>query len=377
MEYTEEDVQPEEMVIRGKQPWLGAFLNFFGFSGIGYFYSQDFLKGIVVLLLATAIYCTCFSLIFFEPIPLVPLILCTGALLLALSLYVTIDVFRTIKKRNSSNFEHFRKQHKDPWRAVFWTFLWPGLGHAYLRRWISFILISLLNLFAFVAIEKISNPLLNNVIFYAGFQVTYCGIFALHCYWLCIRNSSQGYKIRYALYAIGYRGLCKCLSILFLLVFVMNVGQLYRTPGESMAPTILPGDSVFVSKVAYWHDSPVPGDMIVFQKEAWPVSYIKRVVAVGGQTVEVNDNGILFVDGEEFYCENLTYHIDKKALKFLRNREFLIDGKYQVPDDCYYVIGDNYSYSYDSRNFGPLKKDEIIGKAIRIIPKTAFWWNTD
>ena len=143
MEQLESHPETEQMVITGKQPWLGAFLNFFGLPGIGYFYSQNYLKGIVVLLLATTILTFGVFLMFSSQIPLVSLFMGVFFALLALDIIISVDVFKTIQKRNSADFEHLRKKQKDPWRAVFWNFIWPGLGHAYLRRWGWFIVISL------------------------------------------------------------------------------------------------------------------------------------------------------------------------------------------------------------------------------------------
>ena len=378
MEYLETDITTEETEIRGKQPWLGAFLGFFGFSCVGYFYAQRFLRGGIILFLETVGFCTFFTLMFFEEIPFVPFVTTSCVLLLTFKLYVTIDVFRSIKTQNLVDFENYRTQRKDPWGAVFWTFLWPGLGHVYLRRWKWFVIIVILNFIVFIPIEKVSDSRTIQIAVQILFNCVYSSIIALHCFYLCNKKMLRAWKIRHVYYAGGYQCLSQYISFLIVLVLVINFGQLYRIPSDSMSPTILAGDSVFVSKVSYRKKFPLPGDMVVFQRDGlpWP-NVIKRVVALGGQIVEVNDEGVLFVDGEEFHCEGLIYKVDKKVLNILKNRKYLKNGKYQVPEGCYYVIGDNYSYSYDSRDFGPLNKDEIIGKAIRIMPKASSWWNTD
>ena len=377
MEHIDTSIQPQETVVHGKQPWLGAFLNFFGFSFVGYFYARCFLKGIVIVLLETLFSFAFLALMLVEKTPFVPFVFGACIIFLAFKLYISIDIFKIIEKQNSVNFENKRKQQKDPWRAVFFSFLWPGLGHAYLRRWIWFIVISAFNLVIIIVIELVSNLILNNVLSFIVYEVIYCGLFATHCYWLCTKQFSFSYNARHILYAIGYRGLYQSIDVLSLLLFMINIGQIYRIPSNpSMAPTAVAGDSVFVNKVAYWNDLPQIGDVIVFQKESNP-PLLKRVVAVGGQTVTVNNEGVLFVDGKEFSFEGVKYHIEKRDLHTLIDRKFLRDGAYQVPLEYYFVIGDNYSCSYDSRDCGPIEKNEIIGKAIHFIPGFLSWWNSD
>ncbi len=364
----------QESVIKGRKPWLGAFLNFFCFPGVGYFYSRQFRKGIIFLLLAAAGVAALFVLLFYEKIPLWRVVSGVFAYNFALKLYVTLNVFKSIKKQNSIEYEFARKTQKDPWAAIFLSFLWPGLGHLYLRRGISFVILSLLNIGVFLGIQFADNIVLSSLLLHLGYKVFYCGLIAVHCYWVSSLGDRQGHPMREVYYSVACRGGCQLVLVIYVLVYVFYIAQLYSVPSVSMEPTILAGDKVFVSKIAYWNESPQPGDMVVFQKDSQPAPFIKRVVAVGGQTVQVNDRGVLIVDDKEVMYDDITCHIDEKVLGVLRNRRFLPNGKYQVPDGCYYVIGDNYSQSYDSRDFGPLKKEEIIGEAIRVIPQSANRW---
>lgn len=370
----EVNTEIDDSVVIGRKPWLGVFLNFFCFPGIGYFYSRQFRKGAVFLLLAVVACIMMFVLLFFERIPLWKIVSGGGAFYFALALYVSFDVFKHIKKQNPNEYEIVRKSKKDPWAAVFLSFLWPGLGHLYLRRGISFVVLSLLNIVVFLGIQVIDNAVLNNLLLQLGYKVFYCGLIAAYSYWLSSLGDRRGHPLRGAFFPMACRGGCQLVLCIFVLIFVSYIAQLYRIPTGSMEPTIFSGDTVFVSKIAYWDKSPQPGDMVVFQKDSEPAPYIKRVVAVGGQTVQVNDQGVLIIDEKEVIYDDINYHIDEKMLGVLRNRQFLTDGRFQVPSGFYYVIGDNYSQSYDSRDFGPLKKDEIIGKAIRIIPQSANRW---
>lgn len=130
----------------------------------------------------------------------------------------------------------------------------------------------------------------------------------------------------------------------------------YEIPSVSMEPTLAVGDRVLVSRVTYHFRSPEKGDIVVFhppgQKDAVPL--IKRVVAVGGDTISVH-NGALWVNGVA---------LDEPYVK-----EYPIEGDYpEITIDRGYVwaMGDNRNDSGDSRFFGPVKEDDIIGVAFAI-----------
>lgn len=150
----------------------------------------------------------------------------------------------------------------------------------------------------------------------------------------------------------------------FLLVAAVIVAFLVKTfivqpfwvPTGSMIPTILPNDRVLAIKFIYKFTDPKPGDIVVFlppngdQKD-----YIKRVIAVEGQKVKIKD-GLVYVNGkplrEDYLSED---NFDSGSMPEI-----------VVPEDHIFVMGDNRPNSLDSRVFGPIKKDMIIGKAVLI-----------
>jgi signal peptidase I len=151
--------------------------------------------------------------------------------------------------------------------------------------------------------------------------------------------------------------------------------QAFRIPSESMEDTLLVGDFLFANKLLYGPKLPLmdlrlpairdpkPGDIIIFKYPNDPkVDYIKRCVAVEGQTVELIDNK-LFVDSvlqdEEF---------TKYVFGSRPDRRF---GPFQVPEGHIFMMGDNRDNSADSRAWGPLDKRLISGKAMFIY----FSWN--
>ena len=151
--------------------------------------------------------------------------------------------------------------------------------------------------------------------------------------------------------------------------------QAFRIPSESMEDTLLVGDFLFANKLLYGPKlpfvdvrlpsirDPKPGDIIIFKYPQDPkVDYIKRCVAVEGQTVELIDDQ-LYVDGvlrDESYS--------KYVFGSRPDRHF---GPYTVPPGHIFMMGDNRDNSADSRAWGPLDMSLISGKAMFIY----FSWN--
>ncbi len=151
--------------------------------------------------------------------------------------------------------------------------------------------------------------------------------------------------------------------------------QAFRIPSESMEGTLLVGDFLFANKFIYgaklpfvdWRlpsiRDPKPGDIIIFKYSGdKKTDYIKRCVAVEGQTVELKRDR-LFVDGVEQSEEYTKY-----VLGSSHPRQF---GPFEVPEGHIFMMGDNRDNSADSRAWGPLDKQLISGKAMFIY----FSWN--
>ncbi len=159
-------------------------------------------------------------------------------------------------------------------------------------------------------------------------------------------------------------------AVVLALIVRALIVQSYHIPSESMEDTLLKGDFLFASKFIYGarvplvdyrlpaFKDPKPGDIIIFKyPRDGKTDYIKRCVAVEGQTVEVRGK-ILKIDGivmEESY----TKHI--RGGRVLSNY-----GPRTVPKGHIFVMGDNRDNSSDSRVWGMLDRKYVMGKALFI-----------
>ena len=159
-------------------------------------------------------------------------------------------------------------------------------------------------------------------------------------------------------------------ALLLALVIRALVIQAYTIPSGSMIPTLLIGDYILVNKFIYGtkipfsdkrllvFKEPKRGDIIVFKYPRDPSrDFIKRVMAVGGEKIEIrgtkiyiNDN---LIDDPWGYYENQ---------KSVYSEPFI----FEVPKDSFFVMGDNRNNSHDSRFWGFVSRDIIVGKAFVI-----------
>lgn len=142
------------------------------------------------------------------------------------------------------------------------------------------------------------------------------------------------------------------------------VFQAYEIPSGSMETTIMTGDMVFSEKVSYYFRDVEQGDIVTFQDPLSPGRIlIKRVIATGGQTVDINDeDGLVYVDGvplDEPYTNGLPSYR-------LANSVANVTYPYTVPEGELWVMGDNRTNSQDSRYFGSIDRDSVTGRGALI-----------
>jgi len=142
------------------------------------------------------------------------------------------------------------------------------------------------------------------------------------------------------------------------------VVQAYRIPSASMEDTLLPGDFVLVNKLAYrGEQNPQINDVIVFQYPLNPErDFVKRVIAGAGQEVALRDKR-LYVDGREVPLPPGGKNIARDTVSSIfSNRDNF--GPVIVPQANYFVMGDNRDDSEDSRFWGTVPDDHVIGQVM-------------
>lgn len=128
--------------------------------------------------------------------------------------------------------------------------------------------------------------------------------------------------------------------------------RLPQVSGLSMEPHIRSGEYVMIDTFAYRIGRPRRGDIVAFRHEGDARGiFIKRVIGLPGDRVTI-DRGQVYVDGRKL-AEPYVVHGDGRSFSDIA-----------VPDRCVYVLGDNRAESEDSRFFGPVNDDLLVGRAV-------------
>ena len=192
--------------------------------------------------------------------------------------------------------------------------------------------------------------------------------------------------------------------VLVVLSFRSSIADWNDVPTGSMKPSILEGDRIFVNKLAYdlkvpfttWHvaewDDPRRGEVVIFYSPENGMRLVKRVLGVPGDVIELRANR-LFINGEAAAYEPLDPQAHQEVVRQMgpdaRDKLFAQEsfdglahpmmkdllsawdrrsyGPYTVPAGKYFVMGDNRDSSHDSRFYGPVDRNQIVGRASRVV----------
>lgn len=143
------------------------------------------------------------------------------------------------------------------------------------------------------------------------------------------------------------------------------IGQRTEVDGSSMEPMLSNGDNLIVDKISYRFRDPQRYDIIVFPfKYQENTFYIKRIIGLPGETVQIDEQGTIYINGEVL-TENYGREIIRAETVGIAANPIILG------EDEYFVMGDNRNSSMDSRTeiVGNIKREDIIGRAwIRIWP---------
>jgi len=283
------------------------------------------------------------------------------------------------------------------WLAALLSLLMPGVGHAYCGR--------LTRGLAFGLLYGVAIPVILGLLAYFGPASTVVfgflmiagalGVVAAAAFdaYRLARRTRTDYELK------TYNRL-SCYILLGLLIQGSSIGyalhvrgslfEAFRVPAASEYPNIVPEDRILVDKTAYRQVPPGRGDTVLFKppNEYWRGYYIKRVVAVAGDTVELRE-GVVYINGEELPRKAMApssidaapAKVDGRVLEgdffeetngtctytvFLAARDgatALNCPPVAIPAYHCFVLGDNRNYSLDSRHFGPIPYAAVAGRA--------------
>ncbi len=143
------------------------------------------------------------------------------------------------------------------------------------------------------------------------------------------------------------------ISVAASILIITFLYQPVRVEGTSMLPELQDQDRLFINKFVYRFEKVERGDVVVFHYPRDPEkSYIKRVIALPGDTLRI-DRGKVYVNG----------HLLDESYVPSQYKDFRSLEEEVIPNDEYFVMGDHRSISSDSREFGPVDRKLIYGKA--------------
>ena len=155
----------------------------------------------------------------------------------------------------------------------------------------------------------------------------------------------------------------KIILVVFVIAFLLGhfVYINARVPSGSMEQTIMTGDRVFGNRLAYKNKEPERFDIVIFKYPDDPSQlFVKRVIGLPGETVNIVDGKVYINDSEEPLDDSFCSETPEGSF-----------GPYTVPEDCYFMLGDNRNHSMDSRYWTNtfVEKDAIEAQvAVRYWP---------
>ena len=250
---------------------------------------------------------------------------------------------------------------RSPLRALLLTLLMSGLGHIYCGQLVTGL--------AWAAVGSLSGVISLWVLtkqdaglMLGTLPMTFVSIAAAAHVWSTASHTPRNYHLKSYNRTVVYALLVAISSfgiVGYSQMIRTKIVEAYVIPTNSMYPSIRSGDRILVDKTAYQASPIGVGELVVFRNPANPkITWIKRVVALAGDRVEIRD-GQLIINGEPASGILADRSEGEPSPDF---------AEVVVPDYNCFVLGDNRSKSRDSRHVGPIPYATVYGKA-----KTIYW----
>lgn len=389
-------------------PWLSVFLVSI-IPGWGQFYIGRRNKGILffVVLVCLGISWFYFFLNWAIGKNNVILLLLTTIVSILIVIFMYFDAYWSTKKINNRLKMDEQtlgiEYKKNPWVSAFLSYIFPGLGQLYNKhifKGIAFILIFFLLYYKNSSLYLIKPIFILYVIIDAFLSSN-----KINGEISSFSKPSKGLKIAIVLLILlesfSFSPIAQSTQLI-----EENVVQACNLPTSSMKNTLLPGDHIFVNKFIYRTNFPLigmgfkkaeeikRGDVIAFSVPRSALSpegkgkniqkdFLKRIVGLAGDKVEIKNKNVYINDNllTEPYAYYETNVVQSKMKLFDSEKKYQESwemgrfitlqvrdnfGPVKIPQNSYFVMGDNRDKSFDSRFWGPLSKENIKGKAIRI-----------
>lgn len=348
-----------------KEPWLAVNLSNV-FPGLGQIYAGNKTKGYLMIFLVIALNFMG-GYIFISPTGNILIAFgCVWILGIIIWLWSLFDAYGSVSHQNDPDFENTRQQSKDPWKAMFLSKLFFGIGHFYIGKWIFGLFAITLILMALIAPRPLSLVIVPIVVAWIAY-LSY--VFApVH------RETSKNLAFTIAILIL----LSSFIPLGLALVTRAYFMEVRWIPSGSMEPTLhgtpqqWEADKVLIDKFTYRFQDPQRGDIIVFsptealQKENYEDAFIKRIIGLPREKVELKD-GKVYINGEKL---NEDKYLSPDIITAIDVCSYSSPSPYLqsatiIPNDSYLTLGDNRPQAYDSRCWGVVERKFIIGKAFK------------
>jgi len=333
---------------KNREPWLAVNLSYF-FAGLGQIYAGRVLRGIVYFLSLIALTLLAIWKIFAPQGDIRYGVGFAGAAAL-LYLWNLIDAYITTKRGNDPGFQKDRKLTRDPWLAVFFNQVAPGLGHLYIQQ-------TLLGLIL-VGIYAVLYAFQQLTVFLGFLAVMLSAGAVAHVYFQAPSRREQSRKpIIFLVIAILVYGVSTTAVPFYVESEVMRN---FTTSSNHMAPAIYKGDRFFVRVLP--SEKYQRGDVLVFElpgDTTW--IYLRRLIGLEGDRVEIREDSTVYVNGVPAFAP------EHPAARSIPGGVYAQPGDpYTVPQEAFFFLADNADNSEDSRNYGAVSVSNVIGRAYKI-----------